>query len=147
MFVSRLLIYCVVLTKTAFAKNLVKEPTCFKSVNNPSCIDLFLTNSPLSFQHTKLFSNGISDFHKLVVTTLKTKFTKSKPKEVTYRNYKNFDIKSFKLDLKSVLSSGCDIYENLENMFLSTLNLHAPLKNKFIQANHAPYMTRALGRN
>lgn len=34
------------------AKNLVKEPTCFKSVDNPSCIDLFLTNSPLSFQHT-----------------------------------------------------------------------------------------------
>ena len=27
------------------AKNLVKGPTCFKSTNNPSCIDLFITNS------------------------------------------------------------------------------------------------------
>ena len=34
------------------AKNIVKEPTCFKSADNPSCVDLFLTNSPLSFQHT-----------------------------------------------------------------------------------------------
>ena len=25
-------------------KNLVKEPTCFKNPDNPSCIDLFLTN-------------------------------------------------------------------------------------------------------
>ena len=30
-------------------KNLVKEKTCFKSMENPSCIDLFLTNSVHSF--------------------------------------------------------------------------------------------------
>ena len=28
---------------------LVKEPTCFKNVENPSCIDLILTNIPLSY--------------------------------------------------------------------------------------------------
>ena len=27
-------------------KNLVKEPTCFKNADNPSCIDLILTNKP-----------------------------------------------------------------------------------------------------
>ena len=32
------------------AKNLVKEKTCFKSIDNPSCIDLFLTKSYLNFQ-------------------------------------------------------------------------------------------------
>ena len=31
------------------AKNIVKENTCFKNALNPSCIDLFITNSPLSF--------------------------------------------------------------------------------------------------
>ena len=30
-------------------KNLVKELTCFKNINNPSCIDLILTNKSLSF--------------------------------------------------------------------------------------------------
>ena len=32
------------------SKNLVQQKTCFKSTNNPSCIDLFVTNSPRSFQ-------------------------------------------------------------------------------------------------
>ena len=32
------------------AKNIVKESTCFKNALNPSCIDLFITNSPLSFK-------------------------------------------------------------------------------------------------
>ena len=31
------------------AKNLVKENTCFKNPHNPSCIDLFITNSRNSF--------------------------------------------------------------------------------------------------
>ena len=31
------------------AKNFVMENTCFKNSLNPSCIDLFVTNSPLSF--------------------------------------------------------------------------------------------------
>ena len=33
------------------AENIVKDKTCFKSLNNPSCIDLFLTNFPSSFQN------------------------------------------------------------------------------------------------
>ena len=42
-------------------KNLVKEGTCFKSINNPSCIDLFLTNSVSSFQYFQTF-----EFEKVV---------------------------------------------------------------------------------
>ena len=29
-------------------KNLVEEPTCFKNLLNPTCIDLMLTNRPRS---------------------------------------------------------------------------------------------------
>ena len=33
-------------------KNLVKDPICYKKTpQNPSCIDLILTNRPKSFQH------------------------------------------------------------------------------------------------
>ena len=32
------------------AKNIVKESTCFKNTLNPSCIDLFITNSHLRFR-------------------------------------------------------------------------------------------------
>ena len=82
------------------AKNLVKEKTCFKSIENPSCIDLFLTNSPLSFQNTTAVETGLSDFHKMVVTVLKTKFPKASPSTVYYRSYKNFDLGNFRCELK-----------------------------------------------
>ena len=61
------------------AKNIVKESTCFKNVLNPSCIDLFITNSPLSFQNTIAVSNGFSDFHKMVITVMKMSFKKHFP--------------------------------------------------------------------
>ena len=57
-------------------KNLVKHKTCFKSTDNSSCIDLFLTNCANSFQNTTTISAGISDCHNMVVTVLKTTFTK-----------------------------------------------------------------------
>ena len=61
-------------------KNLVKENTCFKSAENPSCVDLFLTNCSTSLQHTNVISSGISDCHKMIITVLKTTFRKAKPK-------------------------------------------------------------------
>ena len=61
------------------AKNLVKEPTCFKNPENPSCIDLFITNSSTSFMKTTTITTGLSDFHKLIVTVMRTTFPKSEP--------------------------------------------------------------------
>ena len=62
--------------------NLVKEDTCYKNPKNPSCIDLYWTNSLLSFQNTSSVFTGLSDFHKLVLAVFKTTFVKSKPKEL-----------------------------------------------------------------
>ena len=62
-------------------KNLVKEKTRFKSVDNPSWVDLFLTNCCRSFQQTNVISTCISDHHKMIITVLKTTLKKAKPKE------------------------------------------------------------------
>ena len=62
--------------------SLVKEKPCFKSIANPNCIDLFLTDSNLSFQHTETVSTGLPDFHMLVVTLLNTCFSKMNPREL-----------------------------------------------------------------
>ena len=70
------------------ANNIVKDKTCFKSVVNPSCIDLFVTNKPSCFQNTRTICTGLSDFHKMVVTVFKVKFEKNPPKKTYYRNYK-----------------------------------------------------------
>ena len=48
-------------------KSLIKEPTCYKNPEKPTCIDLILTNSPRQFQATLALETGLSDFHKMTV--------------------------------------------------------------------------------
>ena len=92
------------------AKNLVKDKTCFKSIENPSCVDLFITNSYRSFQNTKVLSTGLSDFHKMVITVLKIKFKKLPPKMISYRCNRNFNEDRFRYDLKMCIEV-CTSYE------------------------------------
>ena len=86
-------------------KSLIKEPTCFKRVDNPSYIELILTNHQKCFQNSDVFETGISDFHKLVFTVLKTYFQKTKPRIIKYRDYKYFDNNDFRDELIRELSS------------------------------------------
>ena len=65
-------------------RNLVKHPTCFKNPENPSCIDLLLTNKPLNFQTTTLIETRLSDFHKMIVAVMKMDFSKMKPRVIRY---------------------------------------------------------------
>ena len=126
-------------------KSLVKEKTCFKSMENPSCIDLFLTNSVHSFQNTTVVETGLSDFHKMAVTVMKTTFPKAEPQVHYYRDYKNFDLYNFRTDLREELRKISEKdYLHFEIVFLEVLERHAPMKKKILRANNKPYMTKAL---
>ena len=57
-------------------RNLIKEPTCFKNPENPTYIDLILTNKQLSFKDTYVIETGLSEFHKMVVAVMKMHFPK-----------------------------------------------------------------------
>ena len=87
-------------------KNIVKQKTCFKNRDRPTCIDLILTNSSRSFQDTYAVETGLSDFHKLVVTVLKYTFPNKnsifKPSEAKK------DFKIIYLDWNLIMS-----YQNL----------------------------------
>ena len=96
-------------------KNLVNDKTCFKSLNNPTTIDLFLTNSKKSFQNTCSISTGISDFHNMVITVLETTFAKTKPKMIRYRSYKHFDNYLFCRDLERTLDVQNTTYKHFDN--------------------------------
>ena len=127
------------------AKNIVKEKTCFKSVLNPSCVDLFITNSPKSFQHTLSFPCGLSDHHDLVVTVLKSTFGKQKSNIRYYRDWSKFDNAVFRTKLREALRRiESHDYKSFEQTFLSLLNFYAPMKSKKQRANHKSYMTKAL---
>ena len=73
----------------------------FQNSLNPSCIDLFITNSPWSFQNTIAVFNGLSDFHKMVITVVKMSFKKHHSSlERHYRDYKCFDQTTFEIKLR-----------------------------------------------
>ena len=71
-------------------KSLIKVPTCFKNPERLTSIDVMLTNSYRSFQNSCAIQTGLSDFHKMIVTILKTCIQKKEPKIIQYRDYKNF---------------------------------------------------------
>ena len=52
-----------------------------KNPNNSWCIIFFLTDIIWSFQETRVIETGFSDFHKLVVTIIKSVFSKIIPRK------------------------------------------------------------------
>ena len=122
--------------------NSMKEKTCFKSLKG-TCIDLIMSNQRRLLQHTHAIETGLSDFHLLAYTMLKTTFTKFPPKKISYRCYKKFNEDLFLSDLKSSLLN-INNYTSFQKQFLHILQVHAPLKEKSIRGNNKPHVTKTL---
>ena len=73
---------------------------------------------------------------------LKTTFEKEESKKVTYRNYKQFQWKTFGKYLTSSLKNCNGEYENREQDFIKMLNTHAPKKVKILRGNHKPHYNK-----
>ena len=121
---------------------LITEPTCFKG--DPSCIDLILTNRKNYHKKSTTFVSGISDFHKIVATSLKSTFIKGNPKTILYRDYKHFEAADFDNDLREALSNQQLNYADFHLTFLQILDRHALVKKKVVRANNNNFMTKAL---
>ena len=128
--------------------NLIKEPTCFKNIHNPSAIDLMLTNRVRQFQNSHTIETGLSDHHKMTISVLKTFFQKQSPTIVTYRDYNKFKVNLFRNQLLEQLTSIGDniTYEKFETIFIRLLELHAPMKTKFMRANNGPFINKTLSK-
>ena len=85
-------------------KNLIKDNTCFKNREKPSCTDLIITNRPKSFQNSVTLEIELSDFHKMTLTALKVFYEKQKPAIITYCSYKNFSNEVFMADFQNRIS-------------------------------------------
>ena len=131
-------------------QNLIKEPTCFKSVQKPTSIDIILTNKIESFKNSFTLETGLSDHHGMIITALKTDFNKIKPAKISYRNYKNFDIDSLRNELNNSLQAhdtNIMKYDQFKAIFMSILNKHAPIKYKTIRGNNGPFMNKTLSKS
>ena len=131
-------------------ENLIKEPTCFKNPNNPSSIDVMLTNRKNCFQNSMTIETGLSDHHKLTTSVLKIHFKKKEPVKINYRSYKNFDELNFKNDLKTSLQN-CNSesmkYDEFKEIFIRVLNIHAPTKQRVMRGNNQPFMNKTLSQS
>ena len=80
--------------------NLITSPTCFTKTHK-STIDLILTNQESCFQKTEVTETGLSDFHKLISTFLRSQFCRLKPKKIYYGNLeilmRKFSLKKLKI--------------------------------------------------
>ena len=122
-------------------KNLITEPTCFKNAQDPTLSGLILTKKTKSFHSSLCIETGISDFHKMTVCVLNVQFTKLFPAKIKYRNYKNFNLNSFKVELKTNLefSEKTKItYDKFKDTFMKSLNKH--------EGNYAPFMNKTLSK-
>ena len=80
----------------------------------------------------------------MVVSVLKHTFRRSAPKELVYKDCKNFDRVIFIRELEDKLSQRTSDYKHFKRIFLEILNIHAPIKKKLLRGNHVPYMKKEL---
>ena len=80
---------------------------------------------------------------------MKSHIPKQQPKIIKYRNYKGFNEIKFRSELTIILDLNIHESRNIEffkNIFLKVLNKHAPIKTKYLRANHSPFVTKELSK-
>ena len=131
--------------------SMVNKATCYKNPEKPTCIDVILINCPRSFQNSLKVETELSDFHKMVLTVMKTFYRKSQHKIIHYRNHKNFSNDIFREPLQKIftqnLINGCDKDVGDFLIFCNkTLDQYAPRKKKYVRGNHSPFMNKNLSK-
>ena len=106
---------------------------------------------PIPNKLTKQFPEitGLSDFHKLIVTVMKSYSPKRIPNIVTYKECTNFDKDKFIDEISFNLTK-----HNLEeltfeafiSMFKTVFEKHATVKKKYLTANHSKFLTKELSK-
>ena len=96
-------------------------------------MDVILANRPRSFQKTAAITTGLSNYHKMIITSFRSSYTRELPWNIIYRNHKNFNAQDFLSDLETNLkleeqASMCVSYDKLTKVFKETTDKHAPQK-------------------
>ena len=131
--------------------SLIKQPTCYKNPNNPTCIDLILSNTPRSFQSTCVIETGLSDFHLMTLAVMKKSIRKFHARLINYRSYKNFSNEAFRECLlenfqKEIFENNHEGLRRFCDINLQVLNQHAPQKITYVRSNQMPFITKQLSK-
>ena len=128
-------------------KSLIKQSTCYKNPDNPTCIDLLLANAPRSFQSTCVLEKRLSDFHLMTLTVMGKIFKKLQPRAINSSSTKNFSNEKFKSCLLNELRKEDFVnndkgFEKFCNISINALSKHAPRKKEFVRGNQRPFMKK-----
>ena len=86
----------------------------------------------------------------MILTFFRSYFSRLPPKTIIYSSFIYLETKDFLYELENKLRckecSGGVKYDDLINIFQSTLDNHAPLKQKQVRRNQAPFMTKELSK-
>ena len=130
-------------------QSLIKQSTCYKNPDKPTCIDLMLSNVPKSFHKSCVIETGLSDFHLMTLTIMTSKFYKLQPRVIEYSDYKHFSNEVFFRQNLFKKMSRCPLNQSykffMDNCF-ETLNEQATKKKKYLRGNNMPFMTKELSK-
>ena len=121
--------------------NLVDVATCYKNPENPSCIDLILTNRRRSSQEFHIIESGLLDFKGMTNTFMKVYFKTEEPSITYYRDHKMFNTQHFLQDIFVNLQKGnveIDQLEKFAAICKIVLDRHISIKKRYIRANRGP---------
>ena len=111
---------------------------------------MLLTNQLKRFQSSSVVETRLSDCHKMAVTVMGTIFEKLKPMVTYFRNWNEFCNEKLRKKLLTKL-----LFENFNNsssngtskfleIWVTTLDIFAPRKKKFLRENNMPFMKKEL---
>ena len=133
-------------------KSLIRQPTCYKSPSNPTCIYLILSNARQKFQRTWVLDTGLSDFHLMTVTVIRNIFKKLRPRAINYKSYKHFSNESYRESLLNELSKKDFVINDYGlqrfcDVNINTLNRRATRKRKLAPGNQMPFITEDVSKS
>ena len=91
-----------------------------------------------------VIDTGLSDFHKIFVTYLRSHLNKLEPKIIHYKDWKNFSNVAFRSEF--VIENGnLQNYNDLDSFLAKckdVLNRTVPIKQKHVRANNSPFIKK-----
>lgn len=96
--------------------------------NQPSLIDVFLTNSPTLLCNTINFNSGLSDCHDMILTSFKESCISNKRQKITFRSYRR--------QISPMISigpfSGGTVFEDASDCYWAYETLQKNIQNKIL---------------
>ena len=113
--------------------SLIKEPTCYKNPQNPSCIDLILTN----LKNSCMIQTGLPDFHKMTVTVMKKTYEKLKPRTIIYLKQDILKVVIYIQNLNVFVNQSLHYHLNVQVYYITTFKYVLFLNKLFLVVHNA----------